>query len=96
MGMENITARMERLAPDRVMVELGYKGEPLGIIYYEKPKKTWFKKPIMPNMWRAVDAKVERLFIQGEGEYTPLDLLTFAQKKVQEFIDLDISSQHQE
>jgi len=92
MGMEiknpNLSCEVTKITDDRVSVEILFKGNiHLGILYYEKAKKSWFRKPITPNKWRCVDAKVERLFIQGEGEYTPLDIMVMAQAKVEEFME---------
>ena len=92
--LENLKANITPLTKDRVAVEILLLNEvSLGVLYYERPKKGWTNKPIMPSRWRCVDAKVEGVKIYGEGEITPLDLMGWSQQKVYEFMSGDISSQ---
>jgi hypothetical protein len=45
---ENIRFNLETLDPNRVMVEVTLLNEMvLGILYFETPKQTWQKKPLL-------------------------------------------------
>mgnify|MGYP003344543821 CR=1 FL=1 len=91
---EKLKAVITPLTEDRISVEILLLIEAsIGVLYYERPKKGWTNKPIMPSRWRCVDAKVEGVKIYGEGEITPLDLMGWSQQKVYEFMSGDISSQ---
>ena len=91
---EKLKAVITPITEDKVSVEIMLLNEAsIGVLYYERPKKGWTNKPIMPSRWRCVDAKVEGVKIYGEGEITPLDLMGWAQERVYEFMRGDISSQ---
>ena len=49
-----------------------------GVLYFEKVKMGFTKKPISMNSWACVDAKVEGLYDMG-GDFTPLDILNKCQ-----------------
>ena len=49
-----------------------------GVLYFEKVKVGFTKKPISMNSWACVDAKVEGLYDMG-GDFTPLDILNKCQ-----------------
>ena len=49
-------------------------GEFMGIMYYERAKKTFTHKPISMQKWGMVDCKIERLY-EKYPEVEPLDVL---------------------
>lgn len=49
-----------------------------GVLYFERVKVGFNKKPISMNSWACVDAKVEGLYDMG-GDFTPLDILNRCQ-----------------
>lgn len=67
------------LTPERVCVEINYSGASLGILYFEKPKRGWNNKPILPTKWACVDAKIEGLYIYGGENITPKEIISKCQ-----------------
>ena len=49
-----------------------------GVLYFEKVKVGFVRKPITMNSWACVDAKVEGLYDMG-GDYSSLDILNKCQ-----------------
>ena len=49
-----------------------------GVLYFEKVKVGFVRKPISMNSWACVDAKVEGLYDMG-GDYSSLDILNKCQ-----------------
>lgn len=56
-----------------------------GILYFERVKEGFNRKPISMNSWACVDARTEGLYDMG-GEYTSLDILNHCQKIIREFV----------
>jgi hypothetical protein len=84
---ENIRFNLETLDPNRVMVEVTLLNEMvLGILYFENPKQTWQKKPLLSKKWRCVDAKVEGLYVHGGEDITPKDIIRACQDLVEEHL----------
>jgi len=84
---DNIRFNLETLDPNRVMVEVTLFNEMvLGILYFENPKQTWNKKPLLSKKWRCVDAKVEGLYIHGGEDITPKDIIRVCQDLVEEHL----------
>ena len=84
---DNIRFNIETLDPNRVMVEVTLFNEMvLGILYFENPKTTWNKKPLLSKKWRCVDAKVEGLYVHGGEDITPKDIIRVCQDLVEEHL----------
>jgi hemolysin-activating ACP:hemolysin acyltransferase len=47
----------------------------LGVLYFEKAKNKFQRKPIGMNAWACVDAKIEGLYIHGGENITPKDMV---------------------
>ena len=65
---------------DRIRVEVYYKisetlKEFMGIMYYEKAKKSFNRKPVGMDAWACVDAKVEGLYTKDES-ITPKQIVS--------------------
>jgi hypothetical protein len=56
-----------------------------GILYFERVKVGFNRKPISMNSWACVDAKTEGLYDMG-GDYTSLDILNECQRLISSFI----------
>ena len=86
--LKELKADITMLSEDKVSVEIMLLNEvSLGVLYYERPKKGWTSKPIMPTKWRCVDAKVEGVY-QHKGEsITPTELMRWAQEEVEKYIN---------
>ncbi|MFN9900496.1 MAG: hypothetical protein ACK55Z_17265, partial [bacterium] len=57
-----------------VSFKLGDLREHLGILYFEKAKTGFVRKPIGLNAWACVDAKVEGLYTKDES-ITPTQII---------------------
>lgn len=56
-----------------------------GVLYFEKVKAGFLRKPISMNSWACVDAKVEGLYDMGGG-YSSLDILNECQRLISLFV----------
>jgi len=52
-------------------------------LYFERPKKGWTNKPIMPTKWRCVDANIMEKFIYINGLVEPKDLVGWGQEIIE-------------
>lgn len=85
-----IKPTIDRLEHDRVRVvleaynqefpEIG--GVELGVLYFEKAKRGWTKKPLTQG-WTCVDARVEGLYIYGGDSITPKEIVSWCQELIQ-------------
>jgi len=50
----------------------------MGVLYFERAKKSFSRKPIGLNEWACVDAKVEGLYTVDE-KITPKDIVDHCQ-----------------
>ena len=72
--MDNLIFNMERM-DDKIVITITDKGDNhKGILYFERVKVGFNRKPISMNSWACVDAKIEGLYEMG-GDFTPLDIL---------------------
>jgi hypothetical protein len=55
-----------------------------GVLYFEKVKVGYNRKPISMNSWACVDAKIEGLYDMG-GDYSSLDILNECQRLISSF-----------
>jgi hypothetical protein len=70
--MDKLYFEVTKMDMDRVRVEVYYKisetlKEFMGIMYYEKAKKSFNRKPVGMDAWACVDAKVEGLYTKDES-----------------------------
>jgi hypothetical protein len=56
-----------------------------GVLYFEKGKAGFIRKPISMNSWACVDAKIEGLYDMG-GDYSSLDILNECQRLISSFV----------
>ena len=71
-----------RLEHDRVRVVLEAYNQELGVLYFEKAKRGWTKKPLTQG-WTCVDARVEGLYIYGGDSITPKEIVSWCQELIQ-------------
>ena len=72
---------IDRLDTDKIRIVLEVRGVELGVLYFEKAKRGWTKKPLT-NGWTCVDAKVEGLYIYGGENITPKELISWCQELI--------------
>ena len=83
--MENIVFEIQKIE-DRLSVEVYFKmGETvkefMGILYFEKAKRSFNRKPIGMDAWACVDAKVEGLYTK-DGGITPKQIVARAYEEI--------------
>jgi hypothetical protein len=78
--MDFIVPKIERIDDNRVRIELYTKdtGVFLGMLYYEKAKNGFLRKPVGLKKMACVDAKIETLF-NLYPQVEPKDVLDFCQ-----------------
>lgn len=73
------------ITPERISVEVLFKvgelTESLGILYFEKAKRGYVRKPIGLNSWACVDAKVEGLYTKDES-ITPAQIISECRNRI--------------
>ena len=78
--MDNLIFNIEMM--DETVIRITILDKDLnqkGVLYFEKVKVGFTKKPISMNSWACVDAKIEGLYEMG-GDFTPLDILNKCQE----------------
>lgn len=85
-GMDKLSFEITRMDPERICVEVYFKGvgELLGILYFERAKRSYNRKPIGMNQWACVDAKVEGLYTK-DGGITPKQIVAHCYDLVKRF-----------
>ncbi len=84
--MDKLRFDMTQMDPNRVRVEVLYEGKiSMGILYFERAKKTFSTKPIGLNEWACVDARVEGLYTV-DSAITPKDIVAHCQQLIKESI----------
>ena len=86
--MEDLIFNMERI--DEGVIRITISDHNLiqkGVLYFEKVKVGFNRKPISMNSWACVDAKVEGLYDMG-GDYSSLDILNRCQEVITSFTSL--------
>jgi hypothetical protein len=91
--VDTLTYQMDQIEEGRIRIVVllnGGAGLPtdmeveLGVLYFERAKKSFNRKPIGMNAWGCVDAKVEGLYVYGGDEITPKDIVAKCQSLIRE------------
>ena len=80
---EVIIPTVSVLDNDRVRIVLEAYNQEIGVLYFERAKRGWNKKPLTHG-WTCVDAKVEGLYIYGGDSITPKEIVSWCQELIQE------------
>lgn len=84
--IENFIFDVTLIDANRIRVEVYYKfsdilKEYMGIMYYEKAKKSFNRKPVGMDAWACVDAKVEGLYMKDKS-ITPTQIVSEGYKHI--------------
>ena len=83
--MDKLSYDITLITPERISVEVLFKvgeiTESLGILYFEKAKRGYVRKPIGLNSWACVDAKVEGLYTKDES-ITPAQIISECRNRI--------------
>ena len=77
--MDKLSFNISPLSDERVCIEISVSGVSLGLIYYERAKKSFNKKPVSMDRWVCVDANIEGLYVYGGENITPKDIMEHCQ-----------------
>lgn len=84
--MENFIFEVTKMEQERIRVEVYYKvsemlKEFMGIMYYERAKKTFNRKPVGLDAWLCVDARVEGLYTKDKA-ITPAQIVSEGYRQI--------------
>lgn len=69
--------------PNRVRVIMKDKMDnEVGVLYFEKAKKRFFRKPVSLNGWTCVDANMGKLQTNITDNITPKDVVAYCQELI--------------
>jgi hypothetical protein len=78
--MEDLIFNLERIDEGVIRITISDMNlNQKGVLYFEKVKVGFNRKPISMNSWACVDAKIEGLYDMG-GDYSSLDILNKCQQ----------------
>jgi hypothetical protein len=78
--MEDLIFNLERIDEGFIRITISDMNlNQKGVLYFEKVKVGFVRKPISMSSWACVDAKIEGLYEMG-GDFTPLDILNRCQQ----------------
>lgn len=78
-----LTYNLTEMEPDRLRITIRQDNTELGLLYYERAKKTFQRKPIGMNAWGCVDAKIEGLY-EANTDITPTEVMNKCQELIRE------------
>jgi len=83
--VDTLTYQMDQIEEGRIRIVVMLNEEvELGVLYFERAKKSFNRKPIGMNAWGCVDAKVEGLYVYGGDEITPKDIVAKCQSLIRD------------
>jgi len=78
--MDNLIFNLDRIDEGVIRITISDMNlNQKGVLYFEKVKVGFVRKPISMGSWACVDAKIEGLYEMG-GDFTPLDILNRCQQ----------------
>jgi hypothetical protein len=77
-----LTPTLTKMDDGTIRIIFSKDGEDMVSLYYEKAKKGWTNKPIMPQAWRCVEGKVFNPNIYEDGTVEPKDLVGWGQELI--------------
>lgn len=83
--MEDLIFNISRM-DDKLVITITDKDyNHKGLLYFERVKVGFNRKPISMNSWACVDAKIDGLYDMG-GDYSSLDILNKCQELISSFV----------
>jgi hypothetical protein len=77
--MDRLRFNVDKMDDNKIRITITDKEDnQKGLLYFEKVKVGFIKKPISMNSWACIDAKIEGLYEMG-GDYSSLDILNRCQ-----------------
>lgn len=86
--MDRLRFNVDKMDDNKIRITITDKEDnQKGLLYFEKVKVGFIKKPISMNSWACIDAKIEGLYEMG-GDYSSLDILNRCQEIITSFTSL--------
>jgi hypothetical protein len=79
---EILTPTVDKMDDNIIRVIFYIDETEMACLYYERPKKGWTNKPIMPQVWKCSDAKISNNAIYVEGLIEPKELVGWGQELI--------------
>ena len=87
--MDNLIFNIDRMDENKIRIIISDENIiQKGILYFEKVKVGFNRKPISMNSWACIDAKIEGLYDMG-GDYTSLDILNKCQLLISSLVSVN-------
>jgi hypothetical protein len=84
--MDDLIFNLDRMDDNKIRVVISDMNlNQKGVLYFERVKTGFNRKPISMNSWACVDAKIEGLYDMG-GDYSSLDILNKCQQLLKELV----------
>ena len=80
---DTLTPTVYHLDDGKIRITYTVGDSEVATLYFERPKKGWTNKPIMPTKWRCVDAQIIEKFIYINGIVEPKDLVGWGQEIIE-------------
>jgi hypothetical protein len=82
--MDELICEINQLENNNIRLELFYKNNFVGVMYFTLGKVGFNRKPISINNWICVDAKIFGLYDYIDTD--PSELVNFARNKIQNYL----------
>jgi hypothetical protein len=75
---------LTEMDPNRLRMVIRYKktNDEVGVLYFEKAKKRFLRKPISMGGWGCVDAKMDKFYEKVDYNITPKDVVSYCQELI--------------
>jgi hypothetical protein len=84
--MEDLIFNIDRMEDNRIRVVISdHNLNQKGVLYFEKVKVGFVRKPISLNSWTCVDSKIEGLYDVSD-DFSSLDILNKCQEIIRNYI----------
>ena len=80
---DTLTPTVHKIEDGRVRIIFSVGDVEVFVLYYEKPKRSWINKPIMPTKWRCVDSQVMNSFLYIDGLVEPKQIVGWGQEIIE-------------
>lgn len=81
---KTLTPTIDEMDEETIRIIFSVKEEEMACLYFERPKKGWTNKPIMPRVWRCVESRIANEWIYIQGLVEPKELVAWGQELIKE------------
>lgn len=75
---------LTEMDPNRLRMVIRYKktNDEVGVLYFEKVKKRFLRKPISMGGWGCVDARMDKFYEKMDYKITPKEVVSYCQELI--------------